>query len=463
MADGAWRPPPAEQGQLDMRDLVLLAALLGVLPLIFRYPIVGVLAWIWISLMNPHREVWGFLLGFQLNLYVALATFAAWGFSRERKIVPLNFFTVSLMIFAAWTCVTTATALDPPSAFALWDRTIKSIILALMVVTLANTKGRIQAVIWMIVVSLGYYAVKGGGFTLLTAGANRVFGPEESQINDNNTLGLALLIVLPLMNYLRSTSRLKIVRLGGWGTMGLTLLAIIGTYSRGALVGLAAVMVALAARSKYGLLLVVVGALVAVTAPSMMPAAWMNRMSTISSAKEDASFTGRVAAWKTSYVIASERLTGGGFSSVKVDRVAQEYAMPGSLTKGRAAHSIYFEVLGDQGFFGLFLYLLMLTAAGWSTIKTLNVARGRPELAWAAVLSRMLQVSMVAFVVAGAALSMAYYDGMLLILALTSAVARVAQQTAEAGGMIPAGAPRWRKMTVGGPLGPRKPDARPVL
>ena len=132
--------------------------------------------------------------------------FAFWAWLRQGKsILWLAPGVVSLMLFAAWTCVTTAVALDPPSAYVLWDRTIKSIVLALAVVTLANSKGRIQAVTWMVVVSLGYYAVKGGGFTLLTAGQNRVFGPPDSQINDNNTLGLALLMVLPLVNYLRAS------------------------------------------------------------------------------------------------------------------------------------------------------------------------------------------------------------------------------------------------------------------
>jgi putative inorganic carbon (hco3(-)) transporter len=383
--------------------------------------------------------------------------------SRERKIVPLNFFTVSLLIFAGWTCVTTYVALDPATANVLWDRTIKSIILALAVVTLATNKGRIQAVVWMVVVSLGYYAVKGGAFTILTAGANRVYGPPDSQINDNNTLGLALLILLPLVNYLRSTSRLRIVRTGGWATLGLTVLAIIGTWSRGALLGLGAVLVAFGARSRAGLVLLVVGGLLATTLPSFMPAAWMNRMSSISTASEDASFNGRVAAWKTSFAIARDRpLVGGGFSAVKVDRVTKEFTMPGSLTAGKAAHSIYFEVLGDHGFVGLLLYMMVLAAAAMNTVTTLNAARGRPDLAWAAQLARMMQVSMVAFLVAGAALSMAYYDGMLLILALTSAVARVARQTAEAQDPLAAGAPSWKRMTVGLPA-PRKPDARPVL
>ena len=446
-----------------MRDISLMAALIAIVPLIFRFPIIGVLAWIWITLMNPHREVWGFLYGFKLNLIIALLTFAAWGLSRERKIVPLNFFTVSLLVFAAWTSVTTYFALDPATANVLWDRTIKSIILALAVIALATNKARIQAVVWMVVVSLGYYAVKGGAFTILTAGANRVYGPPDSQINDNNTLGLALLILLPLVNYLRSTSRVRVVRAGGWVTLGLTLLAIVGTWSRGALLGLGAVLVAFGARSRAGLLLLVAGGLIATAAPSFMPAAWMNRMSSISTASEDASFNGRVAAWKTSFAIARERpLIGGGFSAVKVDRVTKEYTMPGSLTAGKAAHSIYFEVLGDHGFVGLLLYFVVLVAAGANTVMTLNSARGRPDLAWAAQLARMMQVSMVAFLVAGAALSMAYYDGMLLILALTSAVARVARQTVEAEDPLAAGAPSWRRMTVGVPA-PRKPDARPVL
>lgn len=447
-----------------MRDLTLMAALLAIVPLIFRFPIVGILAWIWITLMNPHREVWGFLYSFKLNLVIALLTFAAWALSRERKIVPLNFFTVSLMLFAAWTCLTTYTALDPATANVMWDRTMKSIILALAVVTLANTKARVQMVVWMVVVSLGYYAVKGGAFTILTAGANRVYGPQDSQINDNNTLGLAMLILLPLVNYLRMTSRLKIVRLGGWGTLGLTLLAIIGTWSRGALVGLGAVLVAFAARSRFGIVLVVIGALLAATAPSVMPPEWMNRMSSISEAGEDASFNGRVAAWKTSTAIALARpLVGGGFSAVKVDRVTEEYTMPGSLTAGKAAHSIYFEVLGDHGFAGLLLYLIVLIAAGWTTILTLNTARGRPELAWAAQLARMIQVSMVAFLVSGAALSMAYYDGMLLIFAISCAVARVAQLTVGAENLAPSGSAKWRQLPFDVPAATRKPGARPVL
>jgi probable O-glycosylation ligase (exosortase A-associated) len=222
-----------------VRDLVLLGALLSVIPLILRAPQVGMLAWIWVALMNPQQEVYGFLSGFQLNLVVAIFTLVSWAFSRERKIAPLNLVTALILAFAVWISITTYFALQRDFSYIQWLRTIKTLILALAILAIATTKGRIQAIVWVIVLSLGYYGVKGGGFTILTGGHSHVFGPEQSMIEDNNDLGLALVMILPFMSYLRVTSRERFVRLGLVAAMGLTLTAIIGTYSRGALVALA--------------------------------------------------------------------------------------------------------------------------------------------------------------------------------------------------------------------------------
>src|ERR1700751_946033 len=123
-----------------MRDLFLLAAILAIVPLTFRAPIVGLLAWIWISLMNPQREVYSFLNAFQLNLVVTVLTAVAWAASKERKVVPANPFIVLILIFAGWTCITTFFALDRPSAYEMWVRTMKTFVLVLAVATLANTK-----------------------------------------------------------------------------------------------------------------------------------------------------------------------------------------------------------------------------------------------------------------------------------------------------------------------------------
>ena len=428
-----------------MRDLILIAALAPVLPLVFRAPFLGLLAWIWITLMNPQREVYGFLSGFQLNLWLTLLTAAAWLASKERKSPPLNPLMIGFLLFGIWCCVTTAAALAQAHAMVICDRTVKSLILAFAVAILANTRARIQAVLWMVVISIDYYALKGGGFVLLTGGHSRVYGPADTMIADNNQLGLALIVLLPVLGYLHATSRAAITRTATLVTMGAALLAILGTYSRGALVALAACAAVYAVRSRYGVLALILAALLAGFVPSFLPSSWVERMSTLQSANQDESFAGRVAAWRTSTNIALARpLVGGGFAAVEDSNVVRQYESSGSLRFGKAAHSIYFEVLGDHGFVGLTLYLFVLASAGLNTFVVLNAARGRADLAWAARLARMLQVSFVGFLVGGAALSMAYYDGMLVLFALTAALAQVVRAPAPEGEAA-AATPRWKR------------------
>jgi putative inorganic carbon (HCO3(-)) transporter len=433
-----------------LRDLILIAALAGIIPLILRAPFVGLLTWIWVSLLNPQREVYGFISGSQLNQYIAVLTALAWLISKERRLPALNLLTASLLLFGIWTCVATYFALDRSYSIEIWDRTGKTIILALAMVALTTTKTRVQAVVWTITVAIAFYAVKGAGFLLATGGTHRVFGPDNSMIADNNALGLALVVLLPLINYLRVTSRRRIVRWGCLAVMGCAVLAILGTYSRGALLALGATAAAFAMRSRHGAVLVMAAALLLVSLPSFLPSSWFDRMATIQSYNGDASFEGRMAAWRTSVNIAKARpLVGGGFRAVELDQVTQAFRSEGSLEAGRAAHSIYFEVLGDTGFVGLALYLLILLSAWLNTSLVLGATRDRPDLRWANVLGRMLQVSMVGLLVGGAALSMAYYDGFLLMLALTASLLHVVRRSAA--GLGESAQPRW-KQTVRGAL-----------
>jgi putative inorganic carbon (hco3(-)) transporter len=408
-----------------LRDLLLLAILLGLTPLILRAPIVGLVTWIWIALMNPQREVFGFMSTIGLNYIVAVFTILVWIVSKERKIAPVNLTTLSLLAFAGWCCVTTYLAFDVPRSTPLLERTLKTVVLAVVVLTLVNTKSRIQAVIWAIAVGLGYFGVTGGGFFILTAGRYRVQGPDNSMIADNNHLGLALVMLLPLINYLRVSSADRRVRLGCLLAMGLTLVAILGTYSRGALVALAAAGAYYAFRSRAGIVALAIAVIMVVSLPSVMPKEWLSRMASIGSAEQDASFQGRLQTWRKSWNIAVARpLTGGGFSSVENEQVSKTfdpYWTPDS--KALASHSIYFQVMSDHGFLGLAIYLVLIGSAWLSTTYAIITSRGRAGLAWANNLGRMLQVSIVAFVVGGAGLSMAYYDGFLLIVCLCSALA----------------------------------------
>ncbi|MBK8992633.1 MAG: hypothetical protein IPM40_13525 [Gammaproteobacteria bacterium] len=84
-------------------------------------------------------------------------------------------------------------------------------------------------------------------------------------------------------------------------------------------------------------------------------------------------------------------------------------------------HSIYFEVLSEHGFLGLFLFLTLLAftwlSAGW----IIRNAKRHADLKWAENLARMLQVSGIAYCASGAFLGMAYFDFIYLLVALTVA------------------------------------------
>lgn len=427
-----------------MRDLVLLCALAGVVPLIFRAPQVGILAWIWVTLLNPQREVYGFLSGFQLNLYIAVITVVAWAISRERKTVPLNSVTGMMILFGVWTCITTYFALDVKYSTVIWERFMKTLILCLAILAIANSKARIQSVIWVLCLALGYYSVKGGAFVLATGGSHRVYGPENSMIEDNNSIALAMVMLLPLLNYLRITTKDIRANYILLTSMGLTLIAIIGTYSRGALLALGASGVAYVAKSRSSIIPLLMAGCVLVALPNFMPSSWFQRMTTIQSYDEDSSFEGRVKAWKTSVAIATQRpATGGGFFAVDLNWVAQAYRIPGSQERGRAAHSIYFEVLGDHGFIGLALFLILFATGWFNASATVRATRDDPGLDWANKLARAIQVSLVGFAVGGALLSMAYYDGFLILLSVSGALAMTVRQASRKA--VPS-MPRW-KMT----------------
>ena len=144
-----------------MRDLILLGALLAVFPLILRAPAIGVLTWIWVTLMNPQREVYGFLGNFELNFYIARAhRFRLDSFPGKESradqsghgaagaVRPMDF---GHHLFRA----------QHSFSYELWDRTIKTLILALAIITIANNKARIQAIVWVTVLSLAYYRRQG--------------------------------------------------------------------------------------------------------------------------------------------------------------------------------------------------------------------------------------------------------------------------------------------------------------
>lgn len=414
-----------------LHSLVLLAFLGSLVALTFIRPMAGVIAFECFTFMSPQQETYGMTGSLPVALIAALATVASCIVNREPKRLPVNGITFLIILFLIQASISTLFA-QAPSALVhpVFLKLIKSFGFLLLVSALLTDRRRIHAMVWLIVISIGYYGVKGGIFTILTAGRDHVYGPPNSILGDNNQLAVAILTVLPLMNYLRVISADRRIRLGMGFAMLLTIIAVVGTYSRGGLLALLAMSAFLwwhsKGRAKSGVL-IAIGLVVAI---GIMPSKWIARMDTIQHYHQSGSANDRLTVWREAFDMALHNpLTGAGFKATASPKVLHYY-YPGAHQ--RATHSIWFQIVSQGGFPLLFIFIGLNIVAVYTLRRTRRRARGDPALFWIDELCRMLEVSMVAFLVGGSFLSLGYYSLFYMLLVIISAVAALAQTAPQA-------------------------------
>lgn len=390
-----------------MRDIALFVLIFSLLPFVFTRPFLGVLMFIWVSLMNPHRLTYGAAYDFPFAALIVVITLISLLASKQPKKFPVTPAVVVLLIFIGWMNLTTFSALEPVRAWTEWNRVMKTMFLLMVVLVSVNTKKEIQALAWTIGLSIGFWGLKGGIFTLTSGGGSNVYGPDGSYIADNNALALALVTALPIIWYTQLTVKYKIMRYGLMALSIICLVSAVGSYSRGALLGGGCMLIFLWLKSRQkirtGLILLLIVPLIY----TVMPDKWFDRMNTIDDYKQDASALGRINAWGFAVNVAENNLMGGGYDCF-THKMFAVYA-PDPYNQ-HAAHSIYFQVLGEHGFVGLGLFLLFIWMAWRSGTKIIKHCKGRDDLKWASDLAAMCQVSIIGYTIGGAFLTLAYYD-----------------------------------------------------
>jgi probable O-glycosylation ligase (exosortase A-associated) len=443
-----------------MRDIVLTLVIFGTLPFILWRPHIGVLVWTWLGFMNPHRLTWSFAYDMPFAMIIALTTLVSLLISREPKKVPWARENIVLLIFIAWMVLTTTRSMYPWLAWPYFNQVWKIQLMVFVTMIVMQSRERINQLVWVIAMSIGFYGIKGGIFTIVHGGAYHVRGPEGSFIGGDNEMGLALIMTIPLLRYLQLTSSRVWVRPFLAAAMILCAVATVGSQSRGALLGLVAMSAFLWFKSRNKFFTALLGAIAIALVLLVMPQQWYDRMSTIQNYENDPSAMGRINAWKMAFNMATDRPLGGGFD------VFQEYSFalyapnPDDV---HASHSIYFEVLAEHGFVGLGLFL-MLGLMTWRTSSwVIGRARRDREKRWAADLAAMVQVSLVGYASAGAFLGLAYFDYYYTLIALvvlcktvliSSNAKQVAESAANAGqlplGSRPAAAAGWSALRPSG-------------
>ncbi len=423
---------------MPIRDILLAGGILASVPFCFVYPWVGVLMWSWLAYGNPHRLTWDFAFDLPFALAVAGATLAGFLFTRERRpfVWTREYFVLGLLW--AWFGVSTMLAMYPEAAWEKFMEFSKVLAMALLVVPLFQDRQRLRILVFTVGASLGFYGVKGGLFVLGTGGSWMVLGPRGSFFESNTELALVLNMALPILFYLAKEETRRWLRLTLWGAFALTMVAVPFTYSRGGVLGLAVVLMVLFVKARRRFLFVPVALAGLLAFTQFAPQQWVERMQTLETYQEDESANLRLMSWRVGMLIAADRpLAGGGFR-VFVHRATYDIYMPEYPRGfGHDAHSIYFNLLGEHGWIGLGLFVLLVTLVMGRLYGIRRLARSRPEIAWAANYAHMIQASLATYLVTGAFLSVAYFDltyQLLILVPLihTLAARQLAEQEAPA-------------------------------
>lgn len=403
-----------------MRDVILLVIMAVSVPACFVNPYYGVLMWYWVAYLNPHRYTYGFTYNLPVAFMVAVPTLIGTVFAKKSLRSLLTLESVLLIGLWVWYTISYIHAKSIPmfaghmldSDYEM-NHVSKIMLMTIVMIVLITTRERLHGVMLVSSASLGFLAVKDALFGVRTQGEYRVFGPPDSFLTDNNAFGLAINVSLPILFFLARAEKRRWLRIALYICFACGIITVLLTYSRGGFVGLAVVLLAITLRSRHKLVAagVIVVAIFAVLA--VAPPAWMNRMGQFLHGNLDATANQRLVSWETAWNFSHDfPVTGGSFDALPDISIYQRY-QPRPLPDGLASsgpHSIYFQLLADQGFVGLGIFLFLTGSCFWTLLRVRREACRVPQIGWMADYTLMVETAMLGFMASGAFLGFVYLD-----------------------------------------------------
>jgi putative inorganic carbon (HCO3(-)) transporter len=400
---------------MPLRAVFLIIFIAASLPICFFRPAYGVVVWIGLAFLNPQSYTWTAFDAFPWAAAVAAPTLAGMLLfdHRWKQLASRTF--LFLVILWLWFSVTTVVSTNTAAfvhhsadTWARWKFVTKILVMTACMVAVVSSFSRLRRLVLSVAACFAFYVVKSFPFIVATGGAFRLYGPDRSMIADNNDFGLALNMTLPLYFFLAQTESRRWVKACFACLFVITIPAIFFTYSRGALVGLAAVGSAMLLQSRRRFALLPILAVGIAIGISIAPGTWRDRMDPTRSDAIDASALARLNSWGFARALAADYpVTGGGFDTF-TSELYEQYS-PRDLGTIWGPHSVYFQVLAEHGYVGLALYLVLVGSCFAATRKIYKLARARGDTVIAGY-SQMFKFSLIGFLSAGVFLGRAYFD-----------------------------------------------------
>jgi len=426
-----------------MLDLGLGGFLACVLAMGLRRPFFWVLAYIYVDIVMPQKISWFLLASLPVSLIVFAAAFLGWlvlDDKRDSRFTLRQAIIVMLLLYCGYT---TLVADFPAEAAEKWAWVWKALVFAIFLPLTLRTRLRLEATILVMVLGAASIIIVGGIKTALGGGG---YGSLKLLVNDNTGLYESSIIscvavaLIPAIVWLVKHGTIfprdwKVMTFGG-ALIFACLLIPVGTEARTGLICIA-VLAMLALRTTkrrflYGALM----SLAALAAIPFLPASYTERMNTIENHKADQSASTRIAVWKWTWEYAQDHPFGGGFEAYRSNKIRFEKVSTqtdGSTTEveaetvvdeSRAFHSSYFEMLGEQGFPGLGLWLWLQLLGVWQMERLRRRWKDRtgPGEQWQAPLANALQQAQIIYMFGSLFVGIAFQPFMYMLIGLQCAL-----------------------------------------
>lgn len=440
-----------------MLDIALVGFIGLVLALGLKRPFFWVLLYIYIDVVAPQKIGWVFIQSIPVSLIAFAAAFAGWLFldSKQGSRFTLRQGLIGALLVICG--ITTLSAAYPEAAWTKWDWVWKALVFAMFLPLTLRTKLRIEAAALIMVLSIATIVINGGIKTVLGGGGYGVLSllvRENAGLYEGSILSTAAIATIPLALWL---ARHGTIFKPDWrvhafvaGLVFACLLIPVGTAARTGLVCAAVLAVLLMRSVRYKFVYAGVAAVAMVAAIPFLPQSFTQRMGTIAEYQADESASTRVQVWMWTLDYVKERPFGGGFDAYLGNRFTyqtREVVGEGNVQtikynevtdEGRAYHSAYFEMLGEQGWLGLFLWLLLHGLGLWQMErirwrfgrKGPGCEEGRKTWQWG--LANALQQSQIVYLVGALFVGIAYQPFIFMLVGLQCALWSYVQRTERA-------------------------------
>ncbi|MEG8022468.1 putative O-glycosylation ligase, exosortase A system-associated [Sphingomonas aerolata] len=407
-----------------MRDLAFIAFLAAIFALGFRRPFLLVLAYVYIDIVSPQRLTYLLLNTVPISLIAVALAVGGWLIAddkRDTRVAPRQLLIVVLLLY----CWATTLAADfPIEAKDKWDWVWKALAFAAFLPLTLRTRLRIEALLLFMILSAASIIIVGGIKTIASGGGGygqlNLMVDNNSGLYEGSTISAVAVAIIPIIIWFM---RYGTIFKPDWRVRGFCvalvfacLLIPVGTSTRTGLLCIALLAVlSLRVVKRKALYLAGLAALGLIAIP-FLPSTFTDRMNTIKTYQADESASTRIAVWQWTIDYAKSHPFGGGFEAYRGNRIRYDLAgtgaaMPGRVEedKARAYHSAYFEMLGEQGYFGLALWLV-LNLGGLVRMEILRRRYRDPEgqLAWAGPLAAALQSGHLVYLLGAAFIAIAF-------------------------------------------------------